>query len=112
MQILGFTVSLPVWAAEQVQLGSWRAHPLNKALLSQPLSQPSLLLGMQRILNAASQRDIQQQQQRQLLQQLLLPFVSFVLLQPDPQGQCCEFFVIHDNSSSCCCMPIMFVDRL
>ncbi len=39
---------------------------------------------MQRILNAASQADAQQPQQ--LLQQLLLPFVSFVLLQPDTQG--------------------------
>jgi len=63
---------------------------LIKALLAQPLSQPSLLLGMQRILNAASQADARQPQQ--LLQQLLLPFVSFVMLQPDTQG---------DSSSLC-----------
>ena len=72
--------------AEQVQIGGWRAHPLNKALLAQPISQPSLLLGVKHILSAASQSDADQQQQGQLLQQLLLPFVSFVLLQPDAQG--------------------------
>ncbi|KAL0048382.1 hypothetical protein WJX82_001959 [Trebouxia sp. C0006] len=74
-----------VRGSEQAHLGSWRAHPLIKALLAQPLSQPSLLLGMQRILNAASQADARQPQQ--LLQQLLLPFVSFVMLQPDTQGK-------------------------
>jgi len=76
-----------------VHLGSWRDHPLIKALLAQPLSQPSLLLGMQRILNAASQADARQPQQ--LLQQLLLPFVSFVLLQPDTQGDSTSLCMLH-----------------
>ena len=79
-----FGIEKSLLFAEQAHLGSWRAHPLIKALLAQPLSHPSLLLGMQRILNAASQADARQPQQ--LLQQLLMPFVSFVLLQPDAQG--------------------------
>ena len=81
--------------ADLVQLGSWKAHPLNKALLTQAACQPSLLLASQRILNAAAKSTMPQQAQharqaqqaQQLLQQLLLPFVSFVLLQPDPQGE-------------------------
>ena len=80
--------------ADLVQLGSWKAHPLNKALLAQPASQASLLSATQRILNAAAKSSTSQQAQQaeQLLQQLLLPFVSFALLQPDPQGEllCCK----------------------
>ena len=64
--------------AEQAQLDSWAAHPLVKALLAQPLSHPSLMLGTQRILSQAAQAGKNQQQ---LLQQLLVPVVSFVLLQ-------------------------------
>lgn len=70
--------------AEQAQLGTWTAHPLNKALLAQPLSHPSLMLGAQRILSQAAQAGKHHQQ---LLQQLLLPFVSFVLLRPDVNGK-------------------------
>ena len=69
--------------AEQAQLGSWTGHPLNKALLAQPLSHPSLMLGTQRILSQAAQAEKHHQQ---LLQQLLLPFVSFVLLQTGSEG--------------------------
>jgi len=65
---------------------------LIKALLAQPLSQPSLLLGMQRILNAASQAGARQPQQ--LLQQLLLPFMSFVMLQPDAQGDSSSLYML------------------
>ncbi|KAL3139449.1 hypothetical protein ABBQ38_003779 [Trebouxia sp. C0009 RCD-2024] len=68
---------------EQAQLGSWAAHPLSKALLAQPLSHASLTLGTQRILRQAAQAGKHQQQ---LLQQLLLPFISFVLLHPDTTG--------------------------
>ena len=70
--------------AEQAQLGSWTAHPLNKALLAQPLSHPSLLLGLQRILSQAAQAEKHNQQ---LAQQLLMPFVSFVMLRSDPHGK-------------------------
>lgn len=70
--------------AGQAQLGSWAAHSLNKAVLAQPLSHPSLLLGMQRTLNRAAQAG---QDDKRLLQQLLLPFVSFVLLRPDSSGE-------------------------
>lgn len=71
--------------AEQAQLGSWTAHPLNKVLLAQPLSHPSLLLGVQRILSQSAQAGKNHQQ---LVQQLLMPFVSFVMSRPDVSGKC------------------------
>ena len=64
-------------------MGSWAAHPLSKALLAQPLSHASLMLGTQRILSHAAQAEKLHQQ---LLQQLLIPFISFVLLRPDTTG--------------------------
>ena len=81
--------------AEQAQLGSWAAHPLNKALLAQPLSHPSLMLGTQRILSQAAQAGKYHQQ---LLDQLLVPFVSFVLLHSRPRDSgrlnCCEVMLV------------------
>ena len=77
-------VSCKSLLAEQAQLGSWTAHPLNKALLAQPLTHSSLLLGAQRILTKAAQTG---EHAQQLLQQLLSPFVSFVMLRPDVSGK-------------------------
>ena len=81
--------------AEQAQLGSWAAHPLNKVLLAQPLSQSSLMLGTQRILSQAAQAGKHHQQ---LLNQLLVPFVSFVLLQSRPcdsgRLNCCVVMLV------------------
>lgn len=71
--------------AEQAQLGTWASHPLSKALLAQPLSHPGLMLGTQCILSQAAQAG--NQHRLQLLQQLLVPFISFVLLRPDVTGR-------------------------
>ena len=74
--------------------------------MAQPLSHPSLMLGTQRILSQAAQAG---KHHHQLLRQLLVPFISFVLLQnrPDSSGRLsCSVICVGTCTISCLRLPL------